>query len=149
MITAFDDKKDFFYDVVCRGALTIDLALDSLKNRICSGAIVNTDKHKAYPKVMKTLEVAAHNAILSRDADNLSEINKIHQDIRTFMAPFKGVSTKWLPYYLAWYKWIRTFSHNAQVAIKQIVSGSYIHKWREIPGIPIPLRDSAMQPTKC
>lgn len=149
VITAFDDKKDFFFDVVCRGALTVNLALDSLKNRICSGAIVNTDRHKAYPKVMKTLKVAAHNAIRSRQADNLSGINKIHQDIRTFMAPFKGVSTKWLPYYLAWYKWLRTFSRNSQVAIRQIVSGNYIHRWREIPKIPIPFRDSAMRPTKC
>jgi len=98
---------------------------------------------------MNTLEVVAHNAILFKDADNLSEINKIHQDIRIFMAPFEGVFTKWLPYYLAWYKWIRTFSHNAQVTIKQIVSGSHIHKWREIPEIPIPFLDSAMQPTKC
>lgn len=149
VITAFDDAKDFYFDVVCRGSLTKAIALDSLKDKICSGAIVNTDKHRAYPSVMRTLEVAVHNAILADEHENLTGIDKIHQDIRTFMAPFKGVSTKWLPYYMAWYKWIRTFTHDAQIAIKQIVSGDYAHKWRDIKEIPIPFRDSSMQPTKC
>jgi transposase-like protein len=149
VVTAFDDADDFFFEVTCRGALTHDIALDTLKGRICSGAIVNTDLHRAYGRVMKEIGVAVHNAVSAKDEGSIPRMNKIHQDIRTFMAPFKGVSTKWLHLYLSWYKWIRTFSSNSMAAVKQIAAGDYIHTWQSIKCIPYPFRDGRMNPTKC
>jgi hypothetical protein len=67
VVTAYDDAGSFFFDVACRGALTHDIALDTLKGRISSGAIVNTDKHRAYSKVMREIGVALHNAVSSKE----------------------------------------------------------------------------------
>lgn len=149
VVTAYDDAGSFFFDVACRGALTHDIALDTLKGRISSGAIVNTDKHRAYSKVMREIGVALHNAVSAKEGGSTPRMDKIHQDIRTFLAPFKGVSTKWLHLYIGWYKWIRTFHVNSTVAIKQIVGGDYIHTWRSIKKMEYPFRDGRMNPIKC
>ena len=149
VVTALNDAGDFFYDVTCRGGLTSDIAQKTLGSRIESGAIVNTDKHRAYPKVMKELSVAVHNRISSKDHAATPRLDNVHGDIRSFMSPFKGVSTRWLHLYLAWYKWLKCFAYNAVVAAKHIVGGDYIHRWNDIKTLGSPFRTSDMQETKC
>lgn len=149
VVTALNDAGDFFYEVACRGALTNEVAQNTLGSRIGSGAIVNTDRHKAYPKVMKELSVAVHNRISSKEHTATPGLDRIHGDIRTFMGPFKGVSTRWLHLYLSWYKWLRCFAHNVGVAAKQIVNGDYIHRWNDIRTMESPFRTADMKETKC
>ena len=148
VITGYNDTGDFFFDVACRGALTNDIARASLQGRIGAGAIVNTDLHRAYPRVMRELS-AEHIAIDADRHENLSGIDHIHGDIRTFMAPFRGVSTKWLHLYLAWYKWLRCYGDSAASALRQMVRGDYTHTWRAIGERGSPFRDRMMNPTKC
>lgn len=148
VVTAINDVGDFFFDVSCRGALTCDIAYDTLKGRILSGAIVNTDRHKAYHRALEDLSVAAHIATEAKEHRNLDRIDEIHGDIRTFMRPFRGVSTRWLHLYLAWYKWLRAFSHNISTAAKHIVSGDYEHTWASIGKMGSPFRSDRMEPTK-
>lgn len=148
VLTGINDAGDFFYDVSCRGALTSDIAYESLKGRVLSGAIVNTDKHKAYRRALEGLSVAAHVATEAKEHRSLERIDEVHGSIRTFMAPFRGVSTRWLHLYLTWYKWLREFSHSIQVAAKQIASGDYQHTWRKIRVMGSPFRTADMQPTK-
>lgn len=39
----------------------------------------------------------------------INRVNAVHSLLGAFMEPFKGVSTKHLDAYLAWFKWCRTF----------------------------------------
>ena len=110
MVTALNDAGDFFYDVACRGGLTSEIAQKTLGSRIESGTIVNTDKHRAYQKAMKELSVAVHNRISAKEHEATPRLDNIHGDIRSFIYPFKGVSTRWLHLYLAWYKRLRCFA---------------------------------------
>ena len=148
VMTGLNDMGDFFFDVVCRGALTCNIAYDALKNRICSGTIVNTDAHKAYPRVLRDLSVSIHIAIPAKKHENLTNLDHIHNGIRTFMAPFHGVSTKWLHLYLCWFKWLRCFRDNCASAANQIVHGDYEHTWKAIVGMGSPFRDGSMNPVK-
>ena len=148
VVTAVNDAGDFFFDVACRGALTCDIASDALNGHVLSGAIVNTDKHRAYRRALEDLSVAAHIATGAKEHRNLERIDEIHGSIRTFMAPFRGVSTRWLHLYLAWYKWLREFSESVKVAAKQIASGDYQHTWRKIQAMGSPFRTEDMEPTK-
>lgn len=61
--------------------------------------------------VLAELEVDAHTAYDSKDPSEgtINRINTVHSLLDTFMKPFKGVSTKHLGTYLAWFKWCRTF----------------------------------------
>lgn len=149
VITAYNDSDDFFFDVCCRGPLTNDIAMNTLQDRICSGAIVNTDENKAYPRVMKELSVATHIATNSEDHSALGRINEIHGDVRTFFSRFKGVSTRWLHLYFGWYKWRRCFRCNSDMAVKQIVHGDYQNTWRSIASVGSPFRDEHMNAIKC
>ena len=103
-MTAVGDDGGFFYDVSCRGAMTKDICEDVLHDRVCEGSIINTDKHMAYPEVLSKLKVSAHNAYDSKEHENLEPIDHVHSQIRAFLQPFRGVSTKWLDLYLAYFK---------------------------------------------
>jgi len=151
VLTAVNDSGDFFYEVACRGALTSEVAMDSLRNRILSGAIVNTDKHHSYGRVLKELEVASHIAIDSKKHENLTTMDHIHSAISTFLRPFNGVSTKWLHLYLAWFKWLRCYDNKGSGKdnlLKQAFTGRYVHTYAAICGMGLPFRDASMRPTK-
>lgn len=152
VITAVNDSGDFFYELACRGAMTTEIATSILENMVCEGAIINTDKHKAYRQALSDLKVAAHNAFDSTDHEAMKPIDSIHSAIRGFMRRFNGVSTKWLDLYLAYFKWIRNFAREdnrpGAISSKQIYNGDYQHRWNSINKMPLPFRDANLQPTK-
>lgn len=149
VLTAFDKEGNFFYDVACRGALTIEIGFDKLRDHISKGSVIITDKHKAYPKVMENLEVAEHRPVKAGEEGGVERLNHIHQGIREFMHPFHGVSTKWLHMYLAWFKWLRCFDGSVDECAGQVSNGVYKHTWSSIKEMPFPFRDESMNPMKC
>ncbi len=152
VMTGINDNGDMFFEVACRGALTHDVASSVLEERIHSGAIVNTDRHRSYKRVLAEIGVASHVAHDAKLHEGLERIDDLHSGIRSFLNPFHGVSTKWLHLYLTWYKWIRSFAwrdnDERRVAIRQIDSGDYEHVWRSINEMPLPFRDSNLNPMK-
>jgi transposase-like protein len=124
----------------------------TLESRISDGAMINTDRHRAYPEVLSKLEVAFHNAYSSSDHEKLGHINDLHSSIRGFMRKFKGVSTKWLHCYLAWFKWLREFGRSdtvkEEIAARQIGSGDYEHLWKDINRMSLPFRDIDLNAVK-
>ena len=152
VVTGVNDLNDMFFDVACRGALSNDIARDVLTDRICEGAVIDTDGHKAYPKVLKELGVA-HNRHYSEDHDSMEPIDKLHSAIKSFIyGRFRGVSTKWLSHYLAYFKWLHEFGKSFRkvrdLAVKQISSGDYATRWRDIAHVPLPFRDPSLNATK-
>ena len=152
VLTGVNDMGDFYYDVACRGAMTVGIAESLLESRICEGAIVNTDKHRAYARVMSDLKVAFHDAVSAADSDHLKRINDIHSAIRAFLNEFKGISTKWLQGYLAWFKWLRGYreadDRGIGVARSQFGSDDYDYVRRKLCDIPLPFRGRDLRPTK-
>ena len=110
-MTGVNDSNETFLEVSGRNILSRKRAIDALSHRIASASVVATDKASAYVDVLAELEVAAHTAHDSKDGSEgtINRINTVHSLLDTFMKPFKGVSTKHLGAYLAWFKWRRTF----------------------------------------
>lgn len=111
VMTGVNDSNETFFEVSGRDVLSKKRAMDVLRDRIASASVVATDKASAYVDVLVELEVAAHTAYDSkgRSEGTINRINTVHSLLDTFMKPFKGVSTKRLGTYLAWFKWCRTF----------------------------------------
>lgn len=111
VMTGVNDSNETFLQVSGRGILSRKRAMDVLRDRIASASVVATDKASAYVDVLAELEVDAHTAYDSKDPSEgtINRINTVHSLLDTFMKPFKGVSTKHLGTYLAWFKWCRTF----------------------------------------
>lgn len=152
VLTGVNEIGDFYYDVACRGAMTCDIAESLLEDRVREGAIVNTDSHRAYARVMRDLKVAFHDAASSAVHSHLERLDNIHSAIRGFLHPFNGVSTKWLPGYLAWFKWLRGYREaddlGMGVARRQLRTDDYEYVRRRLCEIPLPFRDSRLMPTK-
>lgn len=85
--------------------------MDALRGRIAAGSVVATDRAAAYVGVLAELEVAAHAAYDPKDRSGgtINRVNTVHSLLGAFMEPFRGVSTKHLDAYLAWFRWCRTF----------------------------------------
>ena len=110
-MTGISDTNATFFEVSGRGVVSRKRAAEALRDRIGAGAVVATDKATAYIDVLCDLKVASHESYDSRDRSEgtINRINTVHSLLDAFMEPFKGVSTKHLDAYLAWFKWCRTF----------------------------------------
>lgn len=103
---------------------------------------MSTDKASAYPSALRELDVAAHRAFGSRERGNgtINRVNSLHSGLWLFLAPFKGVSTKHLPEYLAWYAWDRAFSKGASgpcpKLARQVEAGVYHRRAADWWGLP-------------
>ena len=73
-------------------------------------ATLITDKHPSYKAFAKDNPTIKHKALLAKDhvdrddkTIHLQKVNNIHSQLRTFLRPFNGVSSKYLQNYLNWY----------------------------------------------
>ena len=99
-----------FFKVVETKRLTkeqIEIALDG---KLAKGTILVTDKHYSYKSYTKDHQEINHKRLLAKDhvdkkdkSIHLQNVNNVHSQVRDFIRPFKGVSSKYLQNYLNWY----------------------------------------------
>ena len=111
VMTGISDMNATFFEVSGRGVVSRKRAAEALRGRIGAGAVVATDKATAYVDALHDLKVASHESYDSKDRSEgtINRINTVHSLLDSFMARFKGVSTKHLGAYLDWFRWCRTF----------------------------------------
>lgn len=111
VITAIErETGNKFFRVVETKRLTkeqIEIALDG---KLARGTTVITDKHNSYKSYMKDNQDINHKRLLAKDhvdkrdkSIHLQNVNNVHSQVRDFIRPFKGVSSKYLQNYLNWY----------------------------------------------
>lgn len=129
VMTGVNDSNETFLEVTGRGALSRERAMDALRGRIAAGSVVATDRAAVYVGVLAELEVAAHAAYDPKDRSGgtINRINTVHSLLGAFMEPFKGVSTKHLDAYLAWFRWCRTFMATDSGAAERTVARQLAH----------------------
>jgi hypothetical protein len=91
---------------------------------------VATDRSGAYPSALRELSAAAHHAYGSKDRSGgtINHVNALHSALDGFMARYRGVSTKHLAEYLAWFRWDCSFnvsSLGAGTLVRQVESCFY------------------------
>lgn len=84
-----------------------------------------TDKHPSYRAFAKDNPTIKHKALLAKEhvdkSDgkiHLQSVNNVHSQLRTFLRPFNGVSSKYLQNYLNWFAYTDTI-HNSKTILKQ------------------------------
>lgn len=107
VVTGIDDTGASFLVVSGRGMLGKERAYKVLNGRIGKGALVVTDKAGAYPAVLNRLGATLERTDATEHAIN--HVNSLHARLKDFMHGFKGVSTKHLQSYLAWFQWTEAF----------------------------------------
>lgn len=148
VMTGVSDAGATFFEVSGRGVVSRERAMEALRGRIGAGAVVATDKAPAYVDVLRDLKVAAHEAYDSKDRSRgtINRVNAVHSLLDSFMARFRGVSTKHLGAYLDWFRWCRTFmaagSHGAESTVaRQLASGTCATRVRGMFNVQPPYMD--------
>jgi transposase-like protein len=99
-------------------------ALDALDNKLEPGSILITDEASSYNAIARKNPNITHKKVSSKknrttkpsDKIHLQTVNNQHKQIRDFLIPFNGVSTKYLPNYLNWF-----FYQKSQLANREKV----------------------------
>lgn len=111
VITAIErETGDKFFKVVETKRLTKEQIEIALEGKLAKGTTLITDKHYSYKSYMKDHQDINHKRLLAKDhvdkkdkSIHLQNVNNVHSQVRDFIRPFKGVSSKYLQNYLNWY----------------------------------------------
>lgn len=107
--TAIDKNGNIIMEMTCRGRIT-SKKLDQLYNgNVPEGTTICTDSYSSYKTLSRKLKLKHKQIPTGKHSDgifNLSSINSLHSRFKTWIRKFNGVSTKFLPNYLTWFKWL-------------------------------------------
>ena len=99
-----------FFKVVETKRLTKEQIALTLDGKLADGSTLITDKHNSYKSYMGGQDKIKHKRLLAKDhvdrkdkSIHLQNVNNVHSQVRDFIKPFKGVSSKYLQNYLNWY----------------------------------------------
>ena len=116
--TAIDRNGNIILEPLCKGRVTYNALERLYEGRIDSNSIICTDSHKSYIQFAKDLELD-HKKIArghyKNDIYHINHVNSLHSNLKIWLYRFRGVSTKFLPNYMSWYKWLQSFSSDKEV----------------------------------
>ena len=116
--TAIDRNGNIILEPLCKGRVTYNALERLYDGRIDSNSIICTDSHKSYIQFAKDLELD-HKKIArghyKNDIYHINHVNSLHSNLKIWLYRFRGVSTKFLPNYMSWYKWLQSFSRDKEV----------------------------------
>lgn len=148
--------KGFSATIPCRGFINQTLLETLFNDKLSDESVVMTDGLRAYKQFLDTTN--AQHIILPRFGGNatqarvvgpyhLNNVNALHSRFRSFLTPYKGVSTKFLSNYLALFLWLENHKgadNKALVCDTISTTGTYVSAQQLRSLAPAP--DFAPQP---
>lgn len=105
--SAIDELDTTFLEIVGTGPLTSEMAKETLESKCKNVTKLITDCKSSYEGVVKdnnwNLKQVKSKGYVDAEGNSLANINSVHSGLTTFLAHFRGVSTKHLQGYLDWY----------------------------------------------
>lgn len=105
--SAIDRHGNIILEAVCKGRITHTDLEKLFTNHIDTHSIICSDSHKSYIQFAKNLSLE-HKQIPRGFHKNgiyhINRVNSLHSRFKQWLAGFKGVSTKYLPNYLSFFK---------------------------------------------
>ena len=103
VICGANDLGDEFCRLAGRGTASADEARSALAGMVSQGTVVVTDDRSCYAGPLS--DARATHRVVPRKSDALGRVDALHSRLDAFLEPFRGVSTRWLPWYLSWFLW--------------------------------------------
>ena len=105
--SAIDENDNVFLEIVGTGEITSEMVSNALTSKLINVKKLITDCNSSYESIANKnnwnliqVKSCGHT---DEDGNSLANINSIHSDLSSFLACFRGVSTKHLQGYLDWY----------------------------------------------
>lgn len=125
VVTAVQRNGEKYLKAVATKRLTKDQITKALEGKIADKTVLITDKHPSYKAFAKENPSIKHKTLLAKDhvdkqdsSIHLQKVNNTHKELRTFLRPFNGVSSKYLQNYLNWFAYVDKV-RNSKTTIKQ------------------------------
>jgi len=110
VITAVERNGEKYLKAVASKRLSKEEITKALDGKLDEAVTLITDKHPSYKSFAKDHPSIKHRAILAKEhvdkkdrKVNLQKVNNTHAQLRKFLMPFNGVSSKYLQNYLNWF----------------------------------------------
>lgn len=110
VVTAVERKGSKYLKAVVSKRLSKEEITKALDGKLADGTTLITDKHPSYKAFTKENPSIKHKVLLAKEhvdkedkAVHLQKVNNIHAQLRKFLLPFNGVSSKYLQNYLNWF----------------------------------------------
>ena len=125
IVTAVERNGGKYLKAVETKRLSKDDITHALDGKLTKDATLITDKHPSYKAFAKANPSIKHKALLAKDhvdkkdkTIHLQKVNNTHGQLRKFLYPFNGVSSKYIQNYLNWFAYADKLRTNKQT-IKQ------------------------------
>lgn len=125
VVTAVQRNGEKYLRAVESKRLSADEITKALDGKLDEQTILITDKHPSYRLFAKENLSIKHKSFQAKEHVNkqdknihLQNVNNTHSQLRTFLLPFKGVSSKYLQNYLNWFAYAGKLS-GTKSTIKQ------------------------------
>ena len=125
VVTAVERNGNKYLKAVESKRLSKEEIEKVFEGKLSKNATLITDKHPSYRAFAKDNPTIKHKALLSKEhvdkkdkTIHLQKVNNVHSQLRKFLRPFNGVSSKYLQNYLNWYAYADNIKSNKET-IKQ------------------------------
>ena len=125
VVTAVQRNGERYFRAIESKRLSADEITKALDGKIAEQTTLITDKHPSYRLFAKENKSIKHKSVLSgehvskQDKNiHLQHVNNTHSQLRKFLEPFNGVSSKYLQNYLNWFAYAHKLS-DTKTTIKQ------------------------------
>jgi transposase-like protein len=125
VVTALQRNGDKYLKAVASKRLSKEEIAKVFDGKLAERTTLITDKHPSYKAFAKDNPSIKHKALLAKEhvdkidgKIHLQGVNNVHSQLRTFLRPFHGVSSKYLQNYLNWYACADSI-HNSKTILKQ------------------------------
>lgn len=124
--SAIDEHDNCFLEIVGTGPITSDEVEKVFKNKLGSVSNFITDCKSSYEKFINdnhiNLEQIKSGTYVSSSGYSLGNINSLHSELSTFLASFRGVSTKHLQHYLDWLCFQKIINYTVEIIKQPIIT---------------------------
>lgn len=125
VVTAVEQNGNKYLKAVESKRLSKEEITKALDGKLSENATLITDKHPSYRAFAKENPSIKHKTLLAKDhvdrndkTIHLQKVNNVHSQLRKFLMPFNGVSSKYLQNYLNWYAYADEIKKN-KTTLKQ------------------------------
>ena len=117
--SAIDEYDNFFFKIVGTGPITTREVKDAFQEKINNVKMFVTDCKSSYEDFTQAnkikLEQVKSKTYKNENGYSLGNINSLHSEWSTFIACFKGVSTKHLQHYLDWFCFQKIINYTTEI----------------------------------
>jgi len=125
ILVAIDRKKNVVSEIYGTGKISSKNVKDILNNRIENKSVLVTDGCRAYKEFAtnNNLELIRLVNEHKQGIYHINNVNNYHSLLKEFLRKFKGISTKYLNKYLAWFKFVNQKKSDVNFLFNELIMG--------------------------